>query len=117
MPVIFFVPVVSNANSYDTFFLERGEYIGELELRYLLFSQPGKLRLMGWENIPNMGNYADALAKPIITPNCPDITQTRRVRTNFGFAVNLKPAITSDLGMFLASKRWCCRDYRLDRLR
>jgi high affinity Mn2+ porin len=96
----FLVPVVSNANSYDTHILERGEYIGELELRYSLFSQPGRLRLMGWGNIANMGSYADALAMPIITPNYPDITQTRRVRTNYGFVVNLEQAITSDLGVF-----------------
>src|SRR6516165_9483245 len=51
----FLVPIVSNNNSYDTQILSRGEYIGELEFRYSLFSQPGKLRLMGWTNIANMG--------------------------------------------------------------
>jgi high affinity Mn2+ porin len=51
----FLVPVVSNVNSYDTRIPEHGEYIGELELRYSLFSQPGKLRLMGWANVANMG--------------------------------------------------------------
>ena len=96
----FLVPTVSNFNSYDTHIAERGEYIGELELRYSLFSQPGKLRLMGWGNIANMGNYADALAMPVSTPNYPDITQTRRRRTNYGFVVNLEQAITSDLGVF-----------------
>jgi high affinity Mn2+ porin len=96
----FLVPVVSNSNSFDTQILEHGEYIGELELRYSLFSQPGKLRLMGWANIANMGSYADALAMPVTTPNYPDITQTRRVRTNYGFVVNLEQAITSDLGVF-----------------
>ena len=74
------MPVVSNDNNYDTQILERGEYIGELELRYSLFSQPGKLRLMGWANIANMGSYAEALAMPVTTPNYPDITLTRQVR-------------------------------------
>jgi high affinity Mn2+ porin len=96
----FLVPTVSNVNSYDTHIFERGEYIGELELRYSLFSQPGKLRLMGWANIANMGSYADALAMPVSTPNYPDITQTRQVRTNYGFVVNMEQAITSDLGIF-----------------
>jgi high affinity Mn2+ porin len=96
----FLVPVVSNANSYDTHILERGEYVGELELRYSLFSRPGKLRLMGWANIANMGSYAEALAMPVTTPNFPDIAQTRRVRTNYGFVLNLEQAITSDLGVF-----------------
>ena len=96
----FLVPVVSNVNSYDTHILERGEYIGELELRYSLFSQPGKLRLMGWANIANAGSYADALAMPISTPNYPDITQTRQARTNYGFVVNMEQAVTRDLGVF-----------------
>lgn len=96
----FLVPVVSNVNNFDTHIPERGEYISELELRYSLFSQPGKLRLMGWANIANAGSYSDALALPVTTPNYPDITLTRQVRTNYGFVANLEQAITSDLGVF-----------------
>jgi high affinity Mn2+ porin len=96
----FLVPVVSNVNNFDTHIPERGEYISELELRYSLFSQPGKLRLMGWANIASAGSYADALALPVTTPNFPDITLTRKVRTNYGFVANVEQAITNDLGVF-----------------
>lgn len=96
----FLVPVVSNVNNFDTHIPERGEYISELELRYSLFSQPGKLRLMGWANIANAGSYSDALAMPVTTPNYPDIALTRQVRTNYGFVANLEQAITNDLGVF-----------------
>ncbi len=96
----FLVPTVSNVDTFDTHILERGEYIGELELRYSLFAQPGKLRLMGWANIANMGSYADALAMPVTTPNFPDITLTRQVRANYGFVANVEQAITSELGVF-----------------
>jgi high affinity Mn2+ porin len=95
----FLVPDVSNSDNYDTHFPD-GEYIGELELRYSLFSEPGKLRLMAWANRANMGSYAEALAEPLTTPNYPDITLTRAVRTNYGFEANLEQAITSDLGVF-----------------
>ena len=95
----FLVPVVSNTDDFDTHFPD-GEYIGELELRYSLVSQPGKLRLMAWANRANMGSYADALAEPITTPNYPDITLVRQVRTNYGFNANLEQAITGDLGVF-----------------
>jgi high affinity Mn2+ porin len=95
----FLVPVVSNANFFDTHFPD-GEYIGELELRYSFNSQPGKLRLMSWANRANMGNYAAALAEPPTTANFPDITLTRVVRTNYGFAANFEQAITKDLGVF-----------------
>ena len=96
----FLVPTVSNVNTFDTQVPTHGEYIGELELRYSLFEQPGKLRLMGWTNIANMGSYADALAMPVSTPDYPDITQTRQLRTNYGFLVNMEQAITSELGIF-----------------
>ncbi len=95
----FLVPVVSNVDDFDMNFPD-GEYIGELELRYSLFSQPGKLRLMAWANRANMGSYAAALAEPITTPNYPDITLVRQVRTNYGFNANLEQAITGDLGVF-----------------
>ncbi len=95
----FLVPVVSNTDYFDTH-VPDGEYIGELELRYSLASQPGKLRLMAWANRANMGSYADALAEPITTPNYPDITLVRQVRTNYGFNANLEQAITGDLGVF-----------------
>ena len=95
----FLVPVVSNSDDFDMNFPD-GEYIGELELRYALFSQPGKLRLMAWANRANMGSYTAALAEPITTPNYPDITLVRQVRTNYGFDANLEQAITADLGVF-----------------
>jgi high affinity Mn2+ porin len=95
----FLVPVVSNSDDFDTHFPD-GEYIGELELRYSLFSQPGKLRLMAWANEANMGSYAAALAEPTTTPTYPDITLVRQVRTNYGFDVNLEQAISNDVGVF-----------------
>src|SRR5208282_4353139 len=95
----FLVPVVSNTDDFDMHFPD-GEYIAELELRYSLVSQPGKLRLMAWANRANMGTYADALAEPITTPNYPDITLVRQVRTNYGFNANLEQAINGDLGVF-----------------
>lgn len=96
----FLLPTVSNDNSFDTHIPDRGQYTAELELRYEPFGQPGKLRLFGWMNHGTMGGYLDALALPVTSPGYPDITQTRRIRTNYGFVVNLEQAITGDLGMF-----------------
>ena len=96
----FLLPVISNANMFDMRVPERGQYTAELELRYSLFSQPGKLRLFGWLNHGWMGSYADALAMPVTTPGFPDITLTRQVRTNYGFVANIEQAITDDLGAF-----------------
>ena len=96
----FLVPVVSNDNRYDAHLLERGEYIAELELRYSLFSQPGRLRLMPWINVANAGSYSEAVGLPINSSDYPDITPTRRVRANYGFVVNMEQALSNDVGLF-----------------
>jgi high affinity Mn2+ porin len=96
----FLVPTVSNVNTFDAHVPDRGEYAGELELRYSLLSQPGKLRFFVWANRATAGSYSAAVALPIATPSYPDITLTRRVRTNYGFVVNAEQAITDDLGLF-----------------
>jgi high affinity Mn2+ porin len=96
----FLLPTTSNANSFDTRAPERGQYTAELELRYQLFEQPGKLRLFGWVNNGTMGGFTDALALPLNSPNYPDIALTRRTRTNYGIVANFEQAITADLGLF-----------------
>jgi high affinity Mn2+ porin len=55
---------------------------------------------MGWANRATMGSYAEAVALPVNSPNYPDITLTRKVRTNYGFVANLEQPITEDLGIF-----------------
>src|SRR5215207_7609688 len=96
----FLLPVVSNSNKFDTHIPERGQYTAELELRYQVFAQPGKVRFFGWLNHGTMGGYTDALALPLTSPNYPDITLTRRVRTNYGVVANIEQAISSDFGVF-----------------
>jgi high affinity Mn2+ porin len=96
----FLLPTVSNSNNFDTHIPDRGQYTAELELRYSLLSQPGKLRFFGWLNHGTMGGYSDALALPLASPNYPDITLTRRTRTNYGIVANIEQSITADLGVF-----------------
>ena len=96
----FLVPVISNDNRFDGRVPKTGEYIGELELRYSLFSQPGKLRLLGWANVGNAGSYSEAVALSPDSPNYPDIALTRQIRTNYGFVVNVEQALTDQLGLF-----------------
>ena len=96
----FLLPKVSNVNQFDLHIPAHGNWTVELETRYSLFSQPGKLRVLGWMNHGNIGSYADAVAEPTAFPTYPDITLTRRVRTNPGLVVNAEQAITDDLGVF-----------------
>jgi high affinity Mn2+ porin len=104
----FLLPSESNGNSMDMHLLQRGEYVIELETRYSLLSQPGKLRTIGWVNSAYSGSYSETLANPAFDL---DITRTRQVRTKYGYVINLEQALTDDVGLF---GRWSWNDGRTE---
>jgi high affinity Mn2+ porin len=100
----FLMDAVSNSNNFDTKVFQRGEYAVELETRYQLFSQPGKLRTIAWINSVNSGSYRETLNDPALNL---DIAQTRTGRTKYGYVINLEQALTADIGLF---GRWSWND-------
>jgi high affinity Mn2+ porin len=96
-------PRESNVNSFDMQLFGRGAYLVETENRYTLFSQPGKLRLVGWVNSAFAGSYAGALdlvaLNPGLDPN-DALVQTRQGRIKYGFIANLEQAISERFGIF-----------------
>ena len=100
----FLIPSESNANSFDKKVIERGTYAVELETRYQLFSQPGKLRAIAWLNSANSGSYRETLNNPAFDL---DIALTRRGRIKYGYVVSLEQALTEEVGLF---GRWSWND-------
>jgi high affinity Mn2+ porin len=100
----FLMDATSNSNNLDTKLFQRGEYVGELETRYQLFDQPGKLRTIIWLNSDFSGSYRETLDNPALNL---DITQTRTSRIKYGYVFNFEQAITSDIGLF---GRWSWND-------
>ena len=100
----FLMQSVSNSNSFDTRVLERGTYVLELETRYSLFAQPGKLRTIAWLNSAFSGSYRETLDNPALNL---DISQTRMGRIKYGYVVNLEQAVTDEVGLF---GRWSWND-------
>jgi high affinity Mn2+ porin len=94
----------SNSNNFDTRVFERGNYVLELETRYSLFSQPGKLRTIAWLNSAFSGSYRETLNSPALNL---DIEQTRTGRIKYGYVFNLEQALTDDIGLF---GRWSWND-------
>jgi high affinity Mn2+ porin len=94
----------SNANNFDMRVFERGSYVLELETRYSLFSQPGKLRTIAWFNSAFSGSYRETLNNPALNL---DIAQTREGRIKYGYVFNLEQALTDDIGLF---GRWSWND-------
>ena len=100
----FLMQAVSNSNSFDTRVFERGTYVLELETRYSLFSQPGKLRTIAWLNSAFSGSYRETLDNPAFDL---DIAQTRRGRIKYGYVINLEQALSEEVGLF---GRWSWND-------
>jgi high affinity Mn2+ porin len=100
----FLMDAVSNSNNFDTRVFQRGEYVIELETRYSLFSQPGKLRTIAWLNSAFSGSYRQTLDNPAFNL---DISQTRTGRIKYGYVINLEQALSDDFGLF---GRWSWND-------
>jgi high affinity Mn2+ porin len=100
----FLIDSESNSNNFDTRVFQRGQYVVELETRYQLFSQPGKLRTIAWLTSANSGSYRDTLNNPAFNL---DIAQTRMGRIKYGYVINLEQAVTDDIGLF---GRWSWND-------
>ena len=100
----FLIQSVSNANNFDTKVFERGTYALELETRFSLFSQPGKLRTIAWLNSAFSGSYRQTLNNPAFNL---DIAQTRTGRIKYGYVVSLEQALTDEVGVF---GRWSWND-------
>jgi high affinity Mn2+ porin len=100
----FLMDAVSNSSNFDTKVFQRGEYVIELETRYSLLSQPGKLRTIAWLNSAFSGSYRETLDNPVFDL---DIAQTRRGRIKYGYVINLEQAVTDEVGLF---GRWSWND-------
>ncbi len=100
----FLIDGTSNSNNFDMRVFQRGSYVLELETRYSLFSQPGKLRTIAWLNSAHSGSYRETLNNPALDL---DISQTREGRIKYGYVFNLEQALTDDVGLF---GRWSWND-------
>jgi high affinity Mn2+ porin len=100
----FLIDGTSNSNNFDMRVFQRGSYVVELETRYSLFSQPGKLRTIAWLNSAFSGSYRETLNNPALML---DISQTRQGRVKYGYVFNVEQALTDDIGLF---GRWSWND-------
>ncbi len=98
---VFEVPAAPNS---DVLTFKTGGVVAEFEERHAIFDQPGKLRLGGFANSGNTGNYREALAIEAADPIL-DINAVMRgiqhTNLKYGFYANLEQQIVKDVGLFL----------------
>jgi high affinity Mn2+ porin len=74
--------------------------VGEVERRYRLGEQAGKVKLLAFMNRARMARYDDALELARRTATVPDVSLVRRDTTRAGMVVNLEHEISQAAGVF-----------------
>jgi high affinity Mn2+ porin len=96
---IFDLTVVPNNTDLDTSF-DQFQWLGEVERRYEMWGQPGKLAVTGFLSRGRMGSFEDAIALAALTGGPADIAAVRKYNSRGGLSLNLEQQITSELGLF-----------------
>ena len=76
------------------------EFVGEIENRYELWGQPGKIKITSFLERGTMGAFADAVALSELTGQPADINAVRRYNSRPGVSLNLEQQVTETLGVF-----------------
>jgi high affinity Mn2+ porin len=96
---IFDLAIVPNSSDLDSHF-GQFQWVGELERRYDLWGQPGKLAVTGFVSRANMGSFDDAIALAQQTGEPADISLVRHYNSRTGLSLNLEQQVTEELGLF-----------------
>lgn len=94
-------PSEANGPRFDhRLFRDRGD-VAEGERRYSLGAHPGAVRLLGYINHTDSGDYGEALRASSQAGTAPDITAVRHAGTRkVGAGLNTEQEITHDIGVF-----------------
>ncbi|MBV8974786.1 MAG: carbohydrate porin, partial [Sinobacteraceae bacterium] len=97
---VFDMSDVPNSKSLEPGFHEF-QLVGEIERRYELFGQTGRVLVTGFESRARMALLQDAIDLGLATGTTPDPASVRQYRSRFGIGVSVEQPIASDLGVFL----------------
>ncbi len=73
----------------------------EVERRFSIADNPGKLRLLFFATQGKMANYSEATQLALATGTLPDVQRVRRRQTRYGGGLNLEQQITPLVGLFM----------------
>jgi high affinity Mn2+ porin len=96
---VFDLSIAPNTTSLDSRF-SQFQWIGEIERRYAIFGQPGKVALTGFLTRGGMGSFQDAIDLAAITGGPADITAVRRYQSRGGISINLEQQLIENVGFF-----------------
>jgi len=77
------------------------QLVGEIERRYDLWGQPGKVKITGYMSRGNAGNFNDAVALAAATGAPADINAVRGYTSRPGVSLNMEQQVNDNFGLFL----------------
>ena len=92
-------PVVPNSSELDPTF-GQFQLVGEVERRYELWGQPGKVLVTGYLTRARMGNFTEAVELAAMTGTAPDLSLVRSYTSKTGITANMEQQILPGLGLF-----------------
>jgi high affinity Mn2+ porin len=93
------VPETANGLKMNWHVGKAGSHSLEYAGKYMISGKSGVVRLLGFLNVANMGNYDESV---LLKPQSPDILATRKTgRTKSGFGINAEQEIHEGFGCFI----------------
>jgi high affinity Mn2+ porin len=96
---LFDLSLVPNSTELDPTF-GQFQWIGEIERRYAVFGQPGKLALTGFLGRGRMGSFGDAIHLAEATGEPANIAAVREFQSRGGLSINVEQQLARDIGVF-----------------
>jgi high affinity Mn2+ porin len=96
---VFDLSVVPNSTDLDPHFAQV-QWVGEVERRYSLWGQPGRILINGYLTRGRMGRFQDAIDLAQFTGAPADITQVRRYTSRTGTNVGWEQQLVPNVGIF-----------------
>jgi high affinity Mn2+ porin len=76
------------------------QWVGEIERRYSIWDQPGKVAVTGFLSRGRMGSFQDAIELAALTGGPADIAAVRHYQSRGGISMNLEQQLLPNVGFF-----------------
>jgi high affinity Mn2+ porin len=97
---VFDLSISPNQTALDSRF-EQFQWVGEIERRYSIFDQPGKVAITGFLTRGRMGSFWDAIQLAALTGGPADIAAVRTYQSRGGISMNLEQQLMTNVGLFV----------------
>lgn len=97
---LFDLSIAPNATHLDSQF-GQFQWVGEIERRYAIWDQPGKIAISGFLTRGRMGSFQDAIQLAAVNGGPADIAAVRRYQSRGGISMNLEQQLIPNVGLFV----------------